>query len=75
MIFEKIRKILSEQFDIDEDTITSETLIEDDLGADSLDIVDLMMSIESEFDLDMPDTDVEGIKSVGDLCSFIEANI
>ena len=75
MIFEKIRKILSEQFDIDEDTITSETLIDDDLGADSLDIVDLMMSIESEFDLDMPDTDVEGIKSVGDLCSFIEANI
>ncbi|MCR5635783.1 MAG: acyl carrier protein [Clostridiales bacterium] len=75
MIFEKIRKILSEQFDIDEDTITPETLIEDDLGADSLDIVDLMMSIESEFDLDMPDTDVEGIKSVGDLCSFIEANI
>ena len=75
MIFEKIRKILSEQFDIDEDTITPETLIDDDLGADSLDIVDLMMSIESEFDLDMPDTDVEGIKSVGDLCSFIEANI
>ena len=75
MVFEKVRKILSEQFEAEEDIITSATLIDEDLGADSLDVVDLMMSIESEFDIDFPDADIENIKTVDDLCSFIEANI
>ena len=49
MVFEKVKAILSEQFDVEEDTITNDTSITEDLGADSLDVVDLLMSIEDEF--------------------------
>ena len=51
--------ILSEQFDVEEDTITPETSISEDLEADSLDVVDLLMSIEDEFEIEVPDTEVE----------------
>ena len=74
MVFEKVKSILSVQFDVDEDSITNDTLIADDLGADSLDIVDLIMSLEGEFELDVPDEIVENIKTVGDIVSYIEAN-
>ena len=50
MVLEKVKAILSEQFDVEEDSITAETTLADDLGADSLDVVDLLMSIEDEFD-------------------------
>ena len=75
MVFEKVVAILSDQFEVSEDTITGETLIADDLGADSLDVVDLIMSIEDEFDIEVPDEAVEGIKSVSDLVKFIEEKI
>jgi len=75
MIFDKVRKILAEQLDIDEDTITMESSIMDDLGADSLDIVDLVMSLEDEFETEMPDETIEDIKTVGDIVRFIEENI
>ncbi len=74
MIFEKVKAILAEQFDIDEDTITMNTNIQDDLGADSLDVVDLLMSIEDEFEAEVPDEEIENIRTVGELVSFIEAN-
>ncbi len=74
MVFEKVKVILAEQFDIDEDTITMETNIQDDLGADSLDVVDLLMSIEDEFEVEVPDEEIENIRTVGELVSFIEAN-
>lgn len=74
MVFEKIKTILGDQFDVDEDSITSDTLIEEDLGADSLDLVDLIMTLESEFDLSVNDADVESIKTVGELVNFIELN-
>ena len=74
MVFEKIKTILRDQFDVDEDSITSDTLIEEDLGADSLDLVDLVMTLESEFDLSVNDADVENIKTVGELVNFIELN-
>ena len=74
MILEKVKVILAEQFDVDEDTITMETDIQEDLGADSLDVVDLLMSIEDEFECEIPDEEIENIRSVGELVSFIEAN-
>ncbi len=74
MVFEKVKAILAEQFDIEEDTITMDTNIQDDLGADSLDVVDLLMSIEDEFEAEVPDEEIENIRTVGELVSFIEAN-
>lgn len=72
MVFDKIRKIIVEQLDVDEDKVTAEASITEDLGADSLDVVDLVMSIEESFDLEIPDEEVENIKTVGDIVKFIE---
>lgn len=72
MVFEKIRAILCEQLDIDEDQVTMDSNIAEDLGADSLDVVDLIMSIEDEFELEVPDDQVENIKTVGDVVNYIE---
>ena len=74
MIFEKLKVILAEQLDIDEDSITADSSIVEDLGADSLDIVDLVMSLEDEFDTEIPDEAIEGIKTVGDIVHYIEEN-
>ncbi len=74
MILEKVKAILSEQFDVEEETITADSTLADDLGADSLDVVDLLMSIEDEFEVEIPDTEVENIKTVGDLVSYIEGH-
>ncbi len=74
MVLEKVKAILSEQFDVEEDTITPDTTIADDLGADSLDVVDLLMSIEDEFEIEIPDGEIENIKTVGDLVKYIESN-
>ncbi len=74
MIFEKVRKIICDQFDLDEDDVTPETLLEEDLEADSLDLVDLVMSFEDEFHIEVPDEDVENIKTVGDIVKYIEEN-
>ena len=75
MVFEKIKAILADQFDIDEDSINPETNIQEDLGADSLDVVDLIMSLEDEFEIEVPDSEVENIKTVGALVAFVEDNI
>lgn len=74
MVFEKIREILCEQLDLEEEEITMSSSIEDDLGADSLDMVDLVMSIEDEFEISVADEDVENIKTVGDIVHYIEEN-
>lgn len=73
MVFDKIREIIVEQLDVDEDKVTTEASITEDLGADSLDVVDLVMSIEESFDLEIPDEEVENIKTVGDIVKYIEA--
>lgn len=75
MVLEKIKVILSNQFDVDEDSITTETNIADDLGADSLDVVDMLMSLEDEFDVEIPDEEVENIRTVGELVTYIEENM
>ena len=72
MVLEKVKAILSEQFDVEEDTITADTNIVDDLGADSLDVVDLLMSIEDEFEMEIPDDEVENLKTVGEVVKYIE---
>ena len=74
MVFEKIRAIIAAQFDVDEDSITIATGIADDLGADSLDVVEVLMSIEDEFDVEIPDEAIETIKTIGDLVNYIESN-
>ena len=74
MVLETVKAILAEQFDVEEDTITMETSVAEDLGADSLDVVDLLMSIEDEFEIEIPDTEIENMKTVGDLVKYIEAN-
>lgn len=74
MVFEKIQKIISEQFSVDENKVTMESSIINDFDADSLDIVDLAMSIEDEFDIEVPDEELENIKTVGDIVRFIEEN-
>ena len=75
MVFEKVKAILAEQFDVEEDSITPETNIQDDLGADSLDVVDLIMSLEDEFEFEVQDHQLENIKTVGSLVKFVEENI
>lgn len=72
MIFEKVKDILIDQLDCEEEKVTLEASITDDLGADSLDIVDLVMSLEEEFDVEIPDDQVENIKTVGDIVKYIE---
>ncbi len=75
MTFEKITAILAEQLDADKDAMTMETKIADDLGADSLDLVDLLMSVEDEFGIEIPDEDVENISTIGDIVEYINAKI
>ena len=71
-VFEKLQKIISEQLEIDEDDITPDSDIVDDLGADSLDIVDLVMSIEDEFQVEIPDEAIEQIATDEDAVKYIE---
>ena len=73
MVFDKVKEILVDQLDVNEDSITLESVITDDLGADSLDVVDLVMSLEEEFDVEIPDEDIESIKTVEDIVKFIES--
>lgn len=74
MVFEKVKSIVADQLDVEEEKVTAEASITEDLGADSLDVVDLVMSIEEEFDIEIPDEAVENIKTVGNIVSYIESN-
>lgn len=74
MVFDKVKELVAEQLDVDADTVTVASNIQDDLGADSLDVVDLVMSIEEEFEMDIPDEAVANIKTVGDIVKYIEDN-
>ena len=72
MIFEKVREIICEQFDVDEESVTLDTDIREDLDADSLDMVDLVLSFEDEFKIEVPDSAIETVKTVDDIVKFIE---
>lgn len=73
MVFEKIKKVIVDQLGVEEDTITMNTSFSDDLGADSLDLFQIIMELEEEFEIQIEDA--EGIKTVGDAVKFIEANV
>ena len=75
MVFEKVREILCDQLDIDPEDVTLDSNIIEDFGADSLDLVDFVMSLEDEFDKEIPDEDIEGIKTIGDVVSYIENSL
>lgn len=75
MVFERIRQILMDQLDLEEENITMESDIVDDLEADSLDVVDLVMTIEDEYGMEVPDDQIEGFRTVGDIVRYIEENI
>ena len=74
-IFEKIKNIIVEQLQVSEASITEESSFIDDLGADSLDLVELIMALEEEFGIEIPDTDAEKVVTVGDVVSYIKENV
>lgn len=74
MVFDTVRAILVDQMDLDEEDITMDSLIAEDLGADSLDIADIIMSIEEEYDLEVSDDQLQNIRTVGDVVRYIEEN-
>ena len=74
MILDTLKNIIEAQLDIDPSSINENTAITEDLGADSLDMVELMMTIEEEFDITIKDSDAHLFKTVGDVVNYIEAN-
>ena len=72
MVFEKIRAMIAEQLEIEEESITMDSALIEDLGADSLDVVDLVMSIEDGFEIEVPDEAIENMRTIGDAVRFIE---
>ena len=72
MVFEKIKELLATQLDANADNITMDTRIADDLNADSLDVVEMLMSVEDEFSVQSPDEDIESLKTVGDVVEYIQ---
>lgn len=74
MIFEKITEILAEQLAADQNTMTMDTKIAEDLGADSLDLVDLLMSMDDEFGIEITDEDAAELHTIGDVVNFISKN-
>ena len=75
MEFEKVRDIIVETLGCDAEAVTPTASLADDLGADSLDVVDMLMSLEDEFDVEIPDDEIEKIRTVGDLVTYIEENM
>lgn len=73
MIFEKVKEIIADQLGIDTEEIKMETKLIDDLGVDSLEIFEVVMSLEEEFEIEIPNEDVEGMKSVNEMVKYIES--
>ena len=74
-VFDKVKEIIVEQLGVTENAVTEEASFIDDLGADSLDIVELIMALEEEFDMEIPDADAEKVVTVGDVVEYIKDNI
>jgi len=73
-VFDRVKDIIVDQLGVDEEEVVMEASFIDDLNADSLDIVELIMALEEEFDLEIPDEDVETLKTVGDVVEYIKDN-
>ena len=74
MVFEKVREIICDQLELDEDVVTLDAILLEDLGADSIDLADLVMTFEDEFDMEISDTDAENIVTVKDAVDYIKNN-
>ena len=74
-VFEKVKAIIINQLGVAETSVEMESSFIDDLGADSLDIVELVMALEEEFDIEIPDSDAEKVVSVGDVVEYIKENV
>ncbi|MDR7556408.1 MAG: acyl carrier protein [Armatimonadota bacterium] len=74
-VFERVRARVAHQLGVEEETITRESSFVEDLGADSLDVVELVMALEEEFEIEIPDEQAEKIVTVGDAVKFIEAHM
>ncbi len=74
-VFEKVKAIIVEQLQVSEDSVTQEASFIDDLGADSLDLVELIMALEEEFGIEIPDADAEKVVSVSDVVNYIKENV
>ena len=74
-IFEQVKKILCDQLDLEEEQVNEDSEVIDDLGADSLDIEDLVMTQEEEFETEIQDEDIENLKTVGDIVKYIEERV
>ncbi|MBQ4644671.1 MAG: acyl carrier protein [Clostridia bacterium] len=74
MIFEKVRAIICDQLELDEEVVTLDAVLLEDLGADSIDLADLVMTLEDEFDMEISDEELENIRTVADIVKFIEEN-
>ena len=73
-MLEKIKEMVADSLGVDADTITEETSFKDDLGADSLDLFELVMALEEEYDVEIPTEDLEQIATVGDVIKYIESH-
>lgn len=71
-MFEKVKEIIADKLSVDAEEITLESSFIDDLNADSLDIVELIMALEDELDMEIPDEDVENFKTVGDVVNYVK---
>ena len=74
-VFDKVKEIIVEQLGVAENSVNTEASFIDDLGSDSLDIVELIMALEEEFDMEIPDSDAEKVVTVGDVVDYIKDNI
>lgn len=74
-VAERVKELVVEQLGVDAEEVTNEASFVDDLGADSLDIVELVMAFEEEFDLEIPDEDAEKIRTVGDAIEYIKGKV
>ena len=74
-VFDKVKDIIVEQLGVSDTAVTMEASFIDDLGADSLDIVELVMALEEEFDIEIPDADAEKVTTVGDVVEYIKENV
>lgn len=72
MIFEKVKAIVARELNVDEDQLTMETNFVEDLGADSLDAVEIIMAVEDEFGIEVSDDDAQGIRAIGDIVKILE---
>ena len=73
-IFQKLKTIVVDQLGVNEENVTMEATFVDDLAADSLDIVELIMALEDELEMEIPDEDVENFKTVGDVVNYVKAH-